>query len=141
MSMDLPLCVKVCRRIPSVYGGKTASLRKRSKMVANRSIAEELMQEIDVFENTKVACHIPRSMVINLDYFERSSLAHEYFSDLNEVYLKPKRKNSKRRVPNPDHIYEVFSRYSHERPDIDKTSIVDFVTCDPETFKEKLVVV
>ena len=80
-------------------------------------------------------------MAINLDYFECSGLAREYFLDLNEVYLKPKRKNSKKRVPNPDHIYEVFGKYSHERPDVIRTSIVDFVTCDPETFKEKLVVV
>ena len=105
------------------------------------SIAEELLQEIHAFEPTKVARHIPRSMTISLDYFERSGLAQEYFLDLNEVYLKPKRKNAKIRVPNPDHIYEVFGKYSHESPDVVRTSIVDFVTCDPESFKERLVVV
>ena len=110
-------------------------------MAVNISIVEELMQEIDAFEPTKVARHIPRSMTISLDYFECSGLAHEYFLDLNEVYLKPKRKNAKTHVPNPDHIYEVFGKYSHESPDVVRTSIVDFVTCDPETFKERLVVV
>ena len=110
-------------------------------MAVSISIAEELMQELHAFEPTKVARHIPRSMTISLDYFEGSGLAREYFLDLNEVYLKPKRKNAKIRVPNPDHIYEVFSRYSHESPDIVRTSIMDFVTCNPESFKERLVVV
>ena len=105
------------------------------------SIAEELLLEIHAFELTKVARHIPRSMTISLDYFEHSGLAHEYFLDLNEGYLKPKRKNSKICVPNPDHIYEVFSKYSYESPDIVRTSIVDFVTCNPESFKERLVVI
>ena len=112
-----------------------------SKMAVNISIAEELMQELEAFEPTKVARHIPRSMTISLDYFERSGLAHEYFLDLDEVYLKPKRKNANTHVPNPDHICEVFGKYSHENPDVVRTSIVDFVTCDPETFKERLVVV
>ena len=80
-------------------------------------------------------------MTISLDYFERSGLAQEYFLDLNEVYLRPKRKNAKIRVPNPDHIYEVFGMYSHESPEVVRTSIMDFVTCDPESFKESLVVV
>ena len=44
-------------------------------------------------------------------------------------------------MPNPDHIYEVFGKYSHESPDVVRTSIVDFVTCDPESFRERLVVV
>ena len=110
-------------------------------MAVSVSIAEELLQEIHAFEPTKVARHIPRSMTISLDYFERSGLAQEYFLDLNEVYLRPKRKNAKIRVPNPDHIYEVFGMYSHESPDVVRTSIVDFVTCDPECFKERLVVV
>ena len=105
------------------------------------SIAEELLQEIHAFELTKVARHIPRSMTISLDYFECSGLAQEYFLDLNEVYLKPKMKNAKIRVLNPDHIYEVFGKYSHESPDVVRTSIVDFVTCNPESFKERLVVV
>ena len=80
-------------------------------MAVNISIAEELMQELDAFEPTKVARHIPRSMTISLDYFECSGLAREYFLDLDEVYLKPKRKNAKTCVPNPDHIYEVFGKY------------------------------
>ena len=110
-------------------------------MAVSVSIAEELLHEINAFEPTKVARHIPRSMTISLDYFECSDLAQEYFLDLNEVYLKPRRKDIKTRVPNPDHIYEVFGKYSHESPDVVRTSIVDFVTCDPESFKERLVVV
>ena len=80
-------------------------------------------------------------MTISLDYFECSGLAREYFLDLNEVYLKLKRRNAKIHVPNPDHIYEVFGKYSHESPDVVRTSIVDFVTCDPESFRERLMVV
>ena len=121
--------------------GKTVPPRYTSKMAVSVSIAEELLQEIHAFEPTKVARHIPRSMTISLDYFECNGLAQEYFLDLNEVYLKPKRKNTKIRVPNPDHIYEVFGKYSHESPDVVRTSIVDFVTCDPKSFKERLVVV
>ena len=121
--------------------GKTVPQRYTIKMAVSVSIAEELLHEIHAFELTKVARHIPRSMTISLDYFECSGLAQEYFLDLNEVYLKPKRKNTKIHVPNPDHIYEVFSKYSHESPDVVRTSIVDFVTCDPESFKERLVVV
>ena len=121
--------------------GKLSPQRYTTKMAVSVSIAEELLHEIQAFEPTKVARHIPRSMTITLDYFEHSGLAQEYFLDLNEVYLKPKRKNTKIRVPNPDHIYEVFGKYSHESPDVVRTSIVDFVTCDPESFKERLVVV
>ena len=121
--------------------GKTVPQRYTTKMAVSASIAEELLHEIQAFEPTKVARHIPRSMTITLDYFECSGLAQEYFLDLNKVYLKPKRKNTKIRMPNPDHIYEVFGKYSHESPDVVRTSIVDFVTCDPESFKERLVVV
>ena len=64
-------------------------------MAANISIAEELMLEINAFQPTKVARHIPSSMTISLDYFEGSGLAQEYYLDLNEVYLKPKRKKAK----------------------------------------------
>ena len=99
------------------------------------------MQDIDVFQHTRVARHIPHSMEISLDYFKRSGLACEYFLDINEVFLQPKWKNSKKRLPNPDHIYQVFGRYSHESPDVICMSIVDFITCDAESFKEKLVVV
>ena len=99
------------------------------------------MQEINAFELTKVARHIPRSMTISLDYFECSGLARVYFLDLNEVYLKLKRKNANIRVPNPDHIYELFGRYSHDSPVVVRTSIMDFVYCDPESFKERLVAV
>ena len=94
------------------------------------------MQDIDVFQHTRVARH----MEISLEYFEWSGLVSEYFLDTNEVFLKPKRKNTKKWLPNPDHIYQVFGRYSHERPNVVCTSIVDFITCDPESFKEKLVV-
>ena len=109
--------------------------------MAVNGIAEELMKDIDMFQHTKVARHIPRSMEVSLDYFEWSGLAREYFLDIYEVYLPPKRKNSKKRTVNPDHIYQIFGRYSHESPEVVRTSIVDFITCDPESFKERLVVV
>ena len=98
-------------------------------------------QQTRSFQQVKVARHIPRSMTIRLDYFEHSGLDQEYFLDLKEVYLRPKRKNAKICVPNPDHIYEVFGMYPHESPEVVRTSIVDFVTYDPESFKERLVVV
>ena len=34
-----------------------------------------------------------------------------------------------------------MGQYSHESPSVVRTSIVDFITCDPKTFKERLVVV
>ena len=109
--------------------------------MAVNKLAEELMQDIDVFQHTRVARHIPHSMEISLDYFEWSGLAREYFLDINEVFSQPKRKNSKKRLPNPDHIYQVFGTYSHESPEVVRMSIVDFITCDLESFKEKLVIV
>ena len=113
---------------------------KNFKMAVNK-IAEELMKEIDVFEHTRIARHIPRSAEISLKYYERSGLVSEYFIDLDEVYIRSNRKTIKFRTLNPDHIYEIFGRYSHESPSVVHTSIVDFIMCDPETFKERLVVV
>ena len=109
--------------------------------MAVNKIAEELLQEIDIFEHSRIARHIPRSAEISLKYYERSGLANEYYMDLNEVFICGNRKTLKLRTPNPDHIYEIFGHYSHESPTVVRTSIVDYITCDPETFKERLVVV
>ena len=109
--------------------------------MAVNKIAEELLQEIDIFEHSIIARHIPQSAEISLKYYERSGLANEYYMDLNEVFICGNRKTLKLRTPNPDHIYEIFGHYSHESPTVVRTSIVDYITCDPETFKERLVVV
>ena len=58
--------------------------------MAENSIARELLDEIDVFEHTRVARHIPRSAEISLKYFETSGLSDEYFLDLDDVFLKNK---------------------------------------------------
>ena len=57
----------------------------------NRNPAvRDLLDEIDVFEHTRVARHIPRSAEISLKYFETSGLSDEYFLDLDDVFLKNK---------------------------------------------------
>ena len=71
--------------------GNRARRLVSSKMAEN-SIAKELLDEIDVFVHTRVARHIPRSSEISLRYFEDSGLAREYFLDLDDVFLKNKRK-------------------------------------------------
>ena len=70
--------------------------------MADNSIARELLDEIDVLEHTRVARHIPRSVEISLKYFENSGLSSEYFLDLDEVFIKNRRKLLKFRTPNPD---------------------------------------
>ena len=109
--------------------------------MAVNKIAEELMKEIDVLRHTKIARHIPRAAEITLKYYERSGLAREYFIDLDEVFIRSNRRTPNFGRPNPDHVYEIFGKFSHESPSVVRTSVVDYVTCDPETFKEKLVVV
>ena len=109
-------------------------------MVVNK-IAEELMLEIDVFGHSRIARHIPRAAEITLKYYKQSGLAREYFIDLDEVFICSNRRTLNLQRPNPDHVYEIFGKFSHESPSVVCTSVVDYVTCDPETFKEKLVVV
>ena len=109
--------------------------------MAVNKIAEELMKEIDMFKHTRIARHIFRSAEISLKYYERSGLVSQYFIDLDEVFIHSNCKTIKFRTLNPNHIYEIFGRYSHESPAVVRTSIVDFIMCDPETFKERLVVV
>ena len=109
--------------------------------MAENSIAKELLDEIDVFEHTRVARHIPRSSEISLRYFEASGLVNEYFLDLDDVFMKNKRKPLKFRTPNPDHVFEIFGKFSHENANVVRASIVDYITCDPESFKERMVVV
>ena len=99
------------------------------------------MKEIDVLGHTQIARHIPRAAEITLKYYEQSGLAREYFIDLDEVFIHSNHRIPNFRRPNPDHVYEIFGKFSHESPSVVRTSVVDYVTCDPETFKEKLVVV
>ena len=92
-------------------------------------------------EHTKVARHIPRSAEISLKYFDNSGLLCEYFLDLDDVFIKNKCKLLKFRTPNPDHVFDIFSKYSHEEADIVRTSIIDYITCDPVSFNERMIVV
>ena len=109
-------------------------------MVVNK-IGEELMKEIDIFEHTRIARHIPRAGQISLKYYERSGLTSEYFIDLDEVFICSNHRTIKFRTPNLDHVYEIFGKFSQESPSVVRTSVVDCITCNPETFKEKLIVV
>ena len=109
--------------------------------IADNLIAKELLDEIDIFEHTRVARHIPRSAEISLKYFETSGLLSEYFLDLDDVFIKNKQKLLKFRTPNPDHVFEIFGKFSHENANVVRSSIVDYVTCDPESFRERMVVV
>ena len=44
-------------------------------------------------------------------------------------------------MPNPDHIFEIFGKFSHENTNVVWASIVDYITCNLESFKECMVVV
>ena len=127
-------------KIPLTLAGNRARRLVSNKMAEN-SIAKELLDEIDVFEHTRVARHIPRSCEISLRYFEASGLASEYFLDLDDVFLKNKRKPLKSHTPNANHVFEIFGKFSHENADVVHASIVDYITCDPVSFKERMVVV
>ena len=109
-------------------------------MVDNK-IARELLDKIDVFEHTRIARHIPRSAEISLKYFENSRLSCEYFLDLDEVFIKNKCKVLKFRTPDLDHIYDIFGKYSREDARVVRTSVIDYITCDPISFNEQMVVV
>ena len=69
--------------------GKLARRWSFIKMVDNL-IAKELLDEIDIFEHTRVARHIPRLAEISLKYFETSGLSNKYFLDLDDVFIKNK---------------------------------------------------
>ena len=99
------------------------------------------MEEIDIFTHTKIARHIPRAAEITLKYYEQSGLSSKYFMDLDEVFIFSNCRSPNFRRPNPDHVYEIFGKFSHKSPSVVRTSVVEYITCDPETFKEKLVVV
>ena len=109
--------------------------------MADNKIARELLDKIDVFEHTHIARHIPRSAEISLKYFENSGLSCEYFLDLDEVFIKNKHKVLKFHTPDPDHIYDIFGKYSHEEASVVRTSVIDYITCDPISFNERMVVV
>ena len=130
-------CVKI---IPLLLAGNFARRLTFNKM-ADNSIVKELLDEIDVFEHTRVARHIPRSAEISLRYFEASGLSNEYFLDLDDVFIKNKRKLLKFRTPNPDHVFEIFGKFSHENANVVRANIVDYITCDPVSFRERMVVV
>ena len=104
--------------------------------MADNKIAKELLDKIDVFEHTYVTRHIPRSAEISLKYFENSGLSCEYFLDLDEVFIKNKRKVLKFRTPDPDHIYDIFGKYSREEVNVVRTSVINYITCDPISFRE-----
>ena len=103
--------------------------------------ARELLDKLDVFEHTGVARHIPRSAEISLKYFENSGLSCEYFLDLDDMFIKNKCKVLKFRTPNADHIYDIFGKYSREEASVVRTSVIDYITCDPISFNEWIVVV
>ena len=109
--------------------------------MAENSIARELLEQIDTLQHTRVGRHIPHSAEISLKYFENSRLSCEYFLDLDEVFLKSKQKFVKFRTPNPDHGFEIFGKYSHENVDVVRYSVIDYITCDPVSFNERMVVV
>ena len=109
--------------------------------MADNEIARELLDKIDVFEHTCIARHIPRSAEISLKYFENSGLLCEYFLDLDEVFIKNKRKVLKFHTPDPDHVYDIFGKYSCEEADVVRTSVIDYITCDPISFNKRMVVV
>ena len=111
--------------------------------MADNSIAWEILDEIDVFEHTRVARHIPRSSEISLKYFDNSGLSSEYFLDIDEdeVFIKNKQKSLKFPIPNPDHVYEIFGKYSREEANVVRASTIDYITCDPVGFSEQMVVV
>ena len=44
-------------------------------------------------------------------------------------------------TPNPDHIYDIFGKYSHQEASVVRTSVIDYITCDPISFNEQMVVV
>ena len=104
--------------------------------MADNKIARELLDKIDIFEHTCIARHIPRSAEISLKYFENSGLSCEHFLDLDEVFIKNKRKVLKFHTPDPDHIYDIFGKYSHEEASVVRTSVIDYITCDLISFNE-----
>ena len=107
----------------------------------DNKIARELLDKINVFEHTCVARHIPRSAEIFLKFFENSGLSCEYFLDLDEVFIKNKCKVLKFCNPDPDHVYDIFGKYSREEASVVRTSVIDYITCDPISFNEQMVVV
>ena len=109
--------------------------------MADNSIARELLEQIDTLQYTKVARYIPHSAEISLKYFENSGLLCEHFLDLDDVFIKNKRKLLRFRTLNPDHIFDIFSKYSHEETDVVRASVIDYITCDPVSFNERMIVV
>ena len=42
---------------------------------------------------------------------------------------------------NPDHVFDIFGKYSHKEADIVRASVIDYITCDPVSFNERMIVV
>ena len=57
------------------------------------------------------------------------------------MFIKNKRKLLKFRIRNLDHVYEIFGKYSCEEANVVKASVIDYITCDPVSFNERMVVV
>ena len=47
--------------------------------------------------------------------------------------------NFRRQIP--DHVFEIFGKFSHENANVVRASIVDYITCNPVSFREQMVVV
>ena len=45
------------------------------------------------------------------------------------------------RTPNLDHVYDIYGKYSHKEASVVRTSVVDYITCDPISLNEQMVVV
>ena len=44
-------------------------------------------------------------------------------------------------TPNPDYVYDIFGKYSSEEANVVRASVIDYITCDPISFNEWMVVV
>ena len=44
-------------------------------------------------------------------------------------------------TPDPDHVYDIFGKYSREEANVVRTSVINYITCDPISFREQMVVV
>ena len=57
------------------------------------------------------------------------------------MFVKSKWKLLKFHTLNPDHVFEIFGKYSHEEADVVRSSVIDCITCDPVSFNERMIVV
>ena len=57
------------------------------------------------------------------------------------MFIKNKQKLLKFHTLNPDHVFDIFGKYSYEEADIVRASVIDYITCDPVSFNERIFVV